>query len=56
MSELKSCEECKSDNVDLLLPDEHIEYYSVICLKCDNEGDCQITREEAIEAWNRRTP
>ncbi len=56
MSELKECEECKSDNVELLIPDGHIEYFSVACLACDNEGDYQMTADEAKFSWNRRTP
>lgn len=56
MTELKPCEGCKSEDVELCESDRWYDYYSVICISCQNEGDDAQTAEEAIKSWNKRTP
>lgn len=53
-NKLKSCPFCKSNNVspnDFLYA---IRLWSVHCLSCGAQGPDGHTKQEAIEAWNRR--
>ena len=54
---LKSCPFCKSDNV---WPNEFLFLYtislwSVHCLSCGTRGPSGHTKQEAIDAWNKRS-
>ena len=50
MAELKKCPFCGGE------AELHIGYvsYSVICENCNIEVFCRRTKEETIEAWNKR--
>ena len=50
MSELKKCPFCGGSA--MLMGDGHW----IACEHCLSESDCYNTKEEAIQAWNRRKP
>ena len=57
MAELKPCPFCGGKNnvimVKMPLYDEFSEFY-VLCFVCGARTGLQISKQEAIEAWNRR--
>lgn len=51
MSELKPCPFCGSTNWSLWYDGA---YYCVACVDCEAQGSKGKTRDEAVEAWNKR--
>ena len=49
MTELRNCRWCHSTDL-------HIEEFYVGCLSCGAIGPSAESKEEAIKAWNSRTP
>lgn len=57
MIELKPCPFCGSKDVHLLNASHNNEEWSVTCKDCNIWVDnmmCDMTKEQAIELWNRR--
>lgn len=58
MAELKPCPFCGETwriTSERFIPDAELPYV-VVCASCGIMGPKRLTRAEAIEAWNRRTP
>lgn len=57
MTELKPCPFCGSDDVDLVNASLDGDNWGVVCRDCDVWMDNRLedmTKEQAIELWNRR--
>lgn len=56
MEDLKQCPFCGSKKLQIkdgYMPDRKI-LYSVFCFNCGGNGTWAVTKELAIDAWNRR--
>lgn len=55
MSELKPCQFCESNDIDILTYEEEYHTRKVAeCMDCGARGSVCDSKEEAIEAWNTR--
>ena len=56
MSEHIKAEPCKKCGGESMIVCKCYLYYKVQCSFCDEPGPLKEKKQEAIEAWNRRTP
>ena len=56
MAELKPCPFCGYKGIEILKSENEYLYYPYIsqCQMCGASARCGRTKQEAIEAWNRR--
>ena len=54
MAELKPCPFCKYDD-DLRVLENLNGLYCIRCMNCHAKGPQELTRQQAIDAWNKRS-
>ena len=57
MAELKPCPFCGSDTGLYIESDQdgYMMFYYGHCMNCDTKGPALQTRQQAIDAWNKRS-
>lgn len=60
MAELKPLEKCpfcgKEDGLYVESDqDGYVLFYYIHCMNCDTKGPSEITKQQAIDAWNKRS-